>query len=104
MNAFLTAMLAGHNASLKTLGESILQIGSASFKGISSARTDNKLLQEAGYEEMSDLQFDMTRTDYESSGIVIRSQVTVDNENYKVMNIHTGQHSPIVHLILAIDR
>ncbi len=97
-------MLAGHNFSVKTFGESVLEFGGGKFKGISGTRTNNKALQEAGYEEMADLQFDLTLTDFTASGIEDRSQVVIDGENYKVMNIHTGKHSPIVHLMLAIDR
>jgi hypothetical protein len=97
-------MLAGHNQSIKTLGASVLDISGVTFAGIASTRTNNKALQEDGYMEMADLQFDMTATAFATSGIVDRSQVTIDGEDYKVMNIHKAQHSPIVHLLLAIDR
>lgn len=97
-------MLAGHNQSVKTLGASVLEYGGGRFNGIASTRTNNQALNEAGYMEMADLQFDMTATQFAASGIEDRSIVTVDDESYKVMNIHTGKHSPIVHLMLAINR
>ena len=97
-------MLAGHHFSVKTLGASVLEFNGGKFNGISGARTNNKALHEAGYEEMADLQFDMTATDFTASGIGDRSQVTVDGEAYKVMAIHNATASPIVHLVLAIDR
>ncbi len=97
-------MLAGHNFSVKTLGASVLEFNGGKFNGISGTRTNNKALQEAGYEEMADLQFDMTATDFTSSGITDRAQVSIDGEAYKVMAIHTATASPIVHLALAIDR
>lgn len=97
-------MLAGHNMSVKTFGASVLEYGGGSFNGISGARTNNKALHESGYEEMADLQFDLTATDFTASGIGDRAQVTVDGEAYKVMAIHTANASPIVHLMLAIDR
>jgi len=97
-------MLAGHNASIKALGASVLEVGGAKINGIASLRTNNQALQEAGYMEMADLQFDMTATQFAASGIEDRSIVTVDNESYKVMNIHSAKHSPIVHLLLAINR
>ncbi len=100
----MQAMTAGFNSAKATLGRSEISFNGQTWIGVSSQEISSQELQEAGYLEMGDKQFDLSTEDFGASGIVDRSRVKVDGSNYKVIGIQKATHSPIVHLLLKIDR